>query len=354
MKPAALLTLGWRWGVLLAVSLSLAWLLDRAAFPAALLLGPLTAAIGFGAGGVRMQVPRWTFVAAQAVVGCLVARAINAAILVSLARDWAAMLLIVVTTVVAGGIVGWVLVRFRVLPGTTAAWGSSPGGASAMIVMAEEFGADVRLVAFMQYLRVVVVTLTASLVSRLLIGVSPATAVPPPSVIAAPFAVPVVPLLETLAIAGGGALVGWRLRMPAGSLLVPMVVGAWLHVTGAVEIALPPWLLGVTYAVLGWYVGLGFNRDVIVYAFRAIPQLLLATLMLIGLCGVSAFILTVLLQTDPLTAYLATSPGGLDSVAIIALGSHANVPFVLAVQTLRVFVVIVTGAPIARLISRYA
>ena len=89
------------------------------------------------------------------------------------------------------------------------------------------------------------------------------------------------------------------------------------------------------------------------YAFRAIPQLLLSTLLLIGLCGLSAWMLTLLLHTDGLTAYLVTSPGGLDLVAVIAVGSGADIPFVLAVQTLRLFIVILTGPPIAKLISHY-
>ncbi len=82
--------------------------------------------------------------------------------------------------------------------------------------------------------------------------------------------------------------------------------------------------------------------------------MLLATAMLIGLCGFSAWMLTSLLNLDALTAYLATSPGGLDSVAIIAVGSNADVATVLAIQTLRVFVVILLGPQIAKLISRYA
>jgi membrane AbrB-like protein len=169
-----------------------------------------------------------------------------------------------------------------------------------------------------------------------------------------PLAVPAVPFFETLAVGLVGAYAGWRLKLPAGSLLVPLVLGAALHMSGQVDLTLPPWLLGLTYAALGWYVGLGFSRDVIGYAFRAIPQLLLATFLLMALCGVSAFVLCVLLGTDALTAYLATSPGGIDSVAIIAVGSHADVPMVLAVQTLRVFMVIATGAPIARFLSRHA
>ena len=55
---------------------------------------------------------------------------------------------------------------------------------------------------------------------------------------------------------------------------------------------------------------------------------------------------------DLLTAVLATSPGGLDSVAIIAVGSKADVSFVLAVQTLRLFVVLLTGPLLAKCISR--
>ncbi len=119
----------WRWLALLGASLGLALLLEEAAFPAALLLGPMLCAIGFGVAGSDLRLPRWAFVGAQAVIGCLVARALTASILISIADDWAVMLLIVSTTVVAGALVGWVLVKFGALPGTTAAWGSSPGAA---------------------------------------------------------------------------------------------------------------------------------------------------------------------------------------------------------------------------------
>ena len=52
------------------------------------------------------------------------------------------------------------------LPGTTAVWGSSPGAATAMVLMADAFGADARLVAFMQYLRVIFVSMAAALIAR--------------------------------------------------------------------------------------------------------------------------------------------------------------------------------------------
>ena len=343
---------GWRWLALLAVSLPLTALLEWATLPAALLLGPMIVAIAFGVSGAEMRLPSWIFTSAQALIGCLVAEALTPAILASVVQNWPTMLLVVATTVIAGGIVGWTMVKSGTLPGMTAAWGSAPGAASAMIALAEEFGADMQLVAFMQYLRVVIVVLSASLGARLLLGSTPAQAAMPP--LGTLFAFAPLPFAATLAIAVAGAWLGRRLRIPGGALLAPMLLGSVLHTSGVVEITLPPWLLGVTYASLGWYVGLGFTRRVFLHALRAMPQLVLSTLMLIGLCGLSAWLLTLLLHIDPLTAYLATSPGGLDAILIIAIASHANLSFVMAIQSLRLFVVIATGPKIARLICRHA
>jgi len=49
-----------------------------------------------------------------------------------------------------------------------------------------------------------------------------------------------------------------------------------------------------------------------------------------------------------------TTPGGLDSVSIIALGSGSNVPLIIAIQTLRLFAVVASGSPLAKLIGRLA
>ena len=343
---------GGNWPALIALSLPLTAVLEWAAFPAAFLLGPMIAAMVFAIGGAPVRLKRRYLVAAQALIGCRIAQALTGSILVSLAADWATMLLVVATTVAAGAVVGWVLVKFGSLPGTTAAWGSSPGAAVAMIAMAEEFGADTQLVAFMQYMRVVIVVLSASIVSRLLLGSAPPDAVIPP--LATLFEVAAKPFMATLLIAAAGVLIARRLRIPGGALLLPMLIGAVLHTSGIAELSLPPGLTGIAYAILGWHVGLSFTRRVFLHAFRAIPQLLLSTLLLIALCGFSAWLLTEMLHTDALTAYLATSPGGLDAIGIIAISSRVDISFVMAIQVLRVFVVIFTGPQIAKLICRHA
>lgn len=54
------------------------------------------------------------------------------------------------------------------------------------------------------------------------------------------------------------------------------------------------------------------------------------------------------MHIDFMTAYLATSPGGLDTVAVIAAGSNADMALIIAMQTLRLFSILLTGPAIAR------
>lgn len=68
----------------------------------------------------------------------------------------------------------------------------------------------------------------------------------------------------------------------------------------------------------------------------------------------TAWFLATLPGKDFLSVYLATSPGDLDTMAIIAVDTHSDIGLVLAMQTLRLFAVILTGAFVARLVIRLA
>ena len=344
VKGLATLARPGQWALLVAGSAGFAAALQAAGLPAALLLGPMLAGILVGTGGGTIWVPRLPYFGAQAVIGCLIAGAITPAILVSFLRDWPLFLAMVLSTLVASSLLGWLMSRWQVLPGTTGVWGSSPGAATAMVLMAEAFGADAQLVAFMQYLRVVCVAVAASLIARFWVDTTGAS---PPPIIWFP---PLDPLSfgGTLALAGIGASAGRLLRLPVGAMLGPLVIGAILHATGLIAIELPEWLLAAAYALIGWNIGLGFTRAVLAHAARALPQILASIVALIAFCGGLAHSVGI----DPLTAYLATSPGGMDSVAIIAASSNVDLSFVMALQTVRFFLVVLLGPPIARFIAR--
>jgi membrane AbrB-like protein len=338
-----------QWVVLLIVSTVLAALFSFARLPAALLMGPMVAGIVMGAGGGTIRMPSLSVFAAQTIIGCLIARAITGDIVSAFVKHWPLLLGVVIAILATSNVVGWALATLKVLPGTTAVWGMAPGGASAMMLMAPAFGADARLVAFMQYLRVVLVAGAASVVARLWVDPAHAIATAPPWF----GAVAWWDFGATLLIAALGGVTGVRLRIPAGALLLPMVIGAVLEATGLVNILLPQWLLAISYAFVGWSIGSGFTRAVLAHVARALPHVLLANLLLMAVSGGLALLLVYAAGVDPLTAYLATSPGGMDSVAIIGAASNADLSFVMALQTVRLVIVLAAGPPLAKLIARW-
>ncbi|EPR1452008.1 AbrB family transcriptional regulator [Citrobacter koseri] len=339
-----------QWGLLFLLSLLLSLAFLCIHLPAALLLGPMIAGIAFSLKGITLQLPRSTFLAAQAILGCMIAQNLTGSILTTLAVNWPVVLAILMVTLLSSAVVGWLLVRYSSLPGNTGAWGSSPGGAAAMVAMAQDYGADIRLVAFMQYLRVLFVAGAAVLVTRLILGDS-AEAVsqqiewfPPLS----------GNLWSTLLLAAVAGFAGRILRIPSGTMLAPMIVGAWLHAGGMIVIELPEWLLAIAYMAIGWRIGLGFDRQVFFMALRPLPQILASIFALMAICAAMAWGLAHYMQIDFITAWLATSPGGLDTVAVIAAGSNADMALIMAMQTLRLFSILLTGPAVARFISTYA
>jgi membrane AbrB-like protein len=339
-----------QWTVLLALSLVFATALEIARLPAALLIGPMLAAIIAGANGATVRIPRPAFGAAQAVVGCLIAASISPDIFSAFLDDWALFAGAVVATLAASSFLGWFISRFKVLPGTTAVWGSAPGGATAMVLMAGAFGADQRLVAFMQYLRVIFVSVAAALVARLWIDT---TGVEAPRHIWFPaIDWPAFGSMISVAVAGG--YLGQLLRLPSPYFLGAVILGTVVHLGFGISLQLPEWLLAASYALVGWAIGLNFTGAILRHAARALPQIIGSIIALMAFCGGLAWLLSHELGVNPLTAYLATSPGGMDSIAIIAAASDSvDISFVMALQSARLLMVLVFGPSLARLVARW-
>ena len=201
-----------------------------------------------------------------------------------------------------------------------------------MTLLSGAYGADMRLVAFMQYLRVACVAVAATVVARLF-GLKDA---PAPAIIWFP-GMPALGIAQTVALA---------------VVLLPIGVGMLLMQTGWLRLYLPPWLLALTYAAIGWTIGLRFTPATLGHAMRAFPRVLASILALIAVCGAAAWILVRFAGIDPLTAYLATSPGGMDSIAIIAASTPVDLAFVMAMHMARFLLVLLLGPMLARWLSR--
>jgi membrane AbrB-like protein len=340
-----------QWVGLLTVSavISLVW--GAAGLPAALMLGPMISGIAFAVNGLRLPVPRLPYLGAQGLLGAMIASAVTPAIVASFIHDAPLFCLVIAATLLGAAAIGWLISRSGLIPGATAIYGTSPGAASAMVLLGEAEGADARLVAFMQYSRVLLVALGAGLVAHFCSGAAGAHA---PH---APWLAPVHwgNLAAVLLLAALSQQAARVLRLPAWALLGPMLLLSALHAGGWVNIELPRWLLAGAYALIGWHIGLGFSRDALRHAGQTLPVVAVATICMMSFCGLLAWGLMGLAHVDALTAYLATSPGGLDSVAIIAASTpRVDLSFVLGMQSMRLLFVIGLAPLITRLVVRHS
>ena len=347
--------LGW---IVLGAASALAGLLAQVAgVPAAWLVGPMLVALAWAlARPEHPTVPRWGRGAAMAVVGGVLGGTFRPSVLPLLASNWLPVCLVVGGTLILSLSAGLLLTRIARLDGKTAVLGALPGAASGMLAMSISLDADPRLVAVMQYTRVVVVVFSAALVSRF--GLVPGTAPQPVSTgsLQSSASEGAALLVHdawltyglTALVAAAGAWAGVRLRLPAGALIGPLVLGVALEQLGVMHLAWPPGVPQAAFLVLGVYVGLLFDRASIERAGRLFPLVLASAVGLTAACAGLGWALAALTSIDGLTAYLATAPGGIDSVAIMALGSGADAPLVLAVQMLRLFAVVLAGTLLGR------
>jgi uncharacterized protein len=219
-------------------------------------------------------------------------------------------------------------------------------------VMARELGADERMVAVLQYLRVLLIVVLMPVVATVAYGASPGGGGGAPDDGGAGWP---AGLLFTVGCCVVGLVVGRLVRLPVAALLGPMVAAAVVDLTGVGRGAEVPGLVAsAAFLLIGLQVGLSFTRESLRTIGRALP---VALAVIVGLIVASAglgAVLSAATGVSALDGYLATTPGGLYAVLATASDLGADVTFVLSVQVLRLFVMLLSAPLVARWLRRSA
>ena len=336
-----------RWLALAATTVVVAIALDRIGLSSPSLFAALLVGLAAALLPARMpQVASSVFRVAQAVTGVSLGVYVQSSSLGAVAHAWLPVAIVSAATLALSLLCGQLLVRTAGLDPPTAALGMVAGGASGIVGMAHELGADDRLVAVMQYLRVlVVVVLTPILVAVAFSHAQGDGSGPTPA------GAPVVGSLRDWALMGAalvvGAIVAKLTRVPAGSLLGPMVAAAILTLAIG-DFQVPAILRQPAFAAIGLQVGLRFTPKLVRQAGRLFVPTLLCVFGLLVACFGLAILLDVTTDASLLDAYLATTPGGLYAVLAAAFGTGADTTFVIAVQALRLFVMVLLAPLVVR------
>ncbi|WP_337063133.1 AbrB family transcriptional regulator [Kineococcus sp. G2] len=294
-----------------------------------------------------LELPRGTGTAAQAAVGVTIGTLVQLSTLAALGEHWLPVLLVTLGTLVLSLGTGALLGRHRDVDPVTGAFALVAGGAGGLVVMARQLGADERVVAVVQYLRVLVVVLSLPVVLHLVFGVRAQEAAP-----AADGGPPWAGPLLVAVCGAAGAWLGRRAHLPAAPLLGPMLLAAVLSLGGLADgVRVPGALEAVAYALIGLQVGLRFTPASLASAARVLPAAL--ALIAVGVAGSAglAALLSAATGLPLLDTYLATTPGGLYAVLAAAVGSGADATFVLSVQVLRLLVMLLAAPVLARALA---
>ncbi|WP_322536434.1 AbrB family transcriptional regulator [Bacillus altitudinis] len=299
---------------------------------------------------------RWLLLG-QFILGIELGQKMNMKVLHIFAENWLPVSFMLVFSILLAMLSGFVLWKLSKTDMLTSFVGTAPGGLSAMPGIAQEVGANTAVVSLVQTIRVLMVVLTIPFTVFYLNTKSQSDVV----------------------VAQGSAFSSGVFTISNISWTAALILGAWLMSRLAVRLHFPaPWLIGSMLGVAALQVGAGAltGHDLIPYwpaqANIASQVFLGATIgskmnkqMFIGLKNtlivavvssagliaatvLSSIAIAEITGISVITAILAFSPGGIAEMATTAVTLHEDSTFVVAVQVVRIILVIAMLPPFFR------
>lgn len=226
--------------------------------------------------------------------------------------------------------------------------GASPGAMAQVIALSTELGGNLRAIAVVQTVRVLLLVVGLPNGLALFGLVAPAVPVPRGEADLAVLGQMIVLVIVAIAFAAAFA----RFRFPGGLMFGAMAGSGLLHGSGLIHAVLPWWIGSASVITLGALVGSRFANTT--------PRMLLRDLgaalgsFAVAMTVATAFMLIVayLFPFPIANIVIAFSPGAQDTMMVLALALHLDPVYVGAHHLARFLVVTISVAVAARRMTR--
>jgi membrane AbrB-like protein len=212
---------------------------------------------------------------------------------------------------------------------------SSPGGLSQVLVVATELDSDLRAIAIVQTMRVVIIAvgLPAGLA---LLGLASHATRPGNG----PLSLALVNELAILvAVSAAVAFIAFRFRFPGGLLFGALFASAALHGSGLIHALVPPWGANLAMIALGAVIGARFANT----SLRLFADYLAAAFgsfaVAVTIAAIFAAVLIKMLALPVPEVMIAYAPGSADAMMLLALALHLDPVYVGAHHVMRIIFV---------------
>ncbi|MDJ1178660.1 AbrB family transcriptional regulator [Roseofilum sp. BLCC_M91] len=236
---------------------------------------------------------------------------------------------------------GYLLSRWAGLDKATGFLGCLPGAGPSLIALSEDLGADAIAVAFLQYLRILLVSVIVPSLVTFWSGETINQPIPPPDVSASTSSLSPSLNLGILALCSlFGVLIGRGIKLPAAVFLGPFFLGLITFWSLPYPLHVPAPIFAAGLLLFGLSIGLKFDRQVAQNLIKSMVIQLGLVMILIAICLGVGYEFHQLTHIDTLTAILGTTPGGISSMTATVIEIGGNAGLVVAMQMTRMFLIL--------------
>jgi uncharacterized protein len=316
--------------------------------PAGWLSGSILAVAGASLAGRPMQIPTPLMRAIFVLIGISLGAVVTPETLHGMATYPVSIaVLITAMALISFGGAGYLRLIHR-WDSIDAYLAAAPGGMSQVLALGAELGGDLRAIAIVQSIRVVVIAvgLPAGLSVLGLVGHAP------PRVTGALN----IGVLDELAILVAAstvvAIIAYRFRFPGGLLFGAMITSAVLHGSGLIHAVMPWWVANTAMVAMGAITGSRFANTTPRMLLNFVGAAFGSFAVAVTIAAAFAAVLISVLSLRAAEVMIAFAPGSVDAMMLLALALNLDPVYVGAHHLTRIFFVSLTMPLVARRTAR--
>lgn len=293
-------------------------------------------------GGQQLpKISKWVRLIFISIIGTLIGSRFTPELLNLLPKFWISALALLPYILIAHGCSYFIMRKMGRYDPLTAYYAALPGGLVDSISLAEEHGADVRIVTAQHFIRVVLIVVTVPLLFWFISGSTVGSAA---GETLTSVTYEWTDVAMVLAISWTGLFLGRFVRMPVSHLLAPLILSLILTLNGVVSLNIPEWLQHLAQYMVGTALGAQFSGISRRLLLRCLKMGLICGVFLLILAAIFAGVLINFVPAGFGVMFISFVAAGLAEMSLIAISLNFNPIMVALHHFLRLFLTIWYGS----------
>lgn len=299
--------------------------------PAPFLVGPALLVALSALLGLPVQIPVWLRNLCFIIIGLTMGAGVTPEV-IETARQWPFSFVILAIALLLIILIGkWLLVRKWHYDPMTALMSVVPGHLSYVLGLSAETKGDLATIGVVQSIRLLALTILVPF-AVVFIGIDAGVPVGP--VVVMPFFAFALSMAISLAV----GFVLERFKLPAAYLIAGLLWSTGSHITGTIDGTVAPNIGTPAFIIMGALIGTRFTGVTIAMLKRAFVAGTSVTLVAFGISAFAAWLVSLFVDVPMSQLLIAFAPGGVETMAAMAVSMNADPAFVAAHHVMRLLI----------------